>query len=163
MFLFLVQKKPWNIINCPVYSLMTWNNQQLNMNLCTYVTSISMKPKRYVVGVYHNTFTHDCLQNANTAILQVLGKENLSQCRLLGFQSGNIKNKEVVLQKRKALQEWGEHSILKNVAAVMLLQKVCVMNAGDHDMVLFDVVQSKTFHDQVLMLDELRKAKMIRI
>ncbi len=32
-------KRPWNIVNMPVYSLATYVDDQLNMNVCTYVTA----------------------------------------------------------------------------------------------------------------------------
>ena len=36
-------------------------------------------------------------------------------------------------------------------------------SAGDHDLVLFNVMEAVSFHDDVLMLNDLRAAKMIRI
>ncbi len=40
-----MRKRPWNLIDVPVYSLVTRNGDETNMNLCTYVTAIA-KPKR---------------------------------------------------------------------------------------------------------------------
>ena len=39
-------KRPWNIIDLPVYSLLSNDvNGNINMNICTYVSAVSMKPK----------------------------------------------------------------------------------------------------------------------
>ena len=122
-----------------------------------------MKPKRYVVGIYKDTLTLEWMRTSEQAVLQFLGKDNLPQCRLLGFQSGKKVNKTAQLNKRKVLDQWKGFPILRNCAAVVLLQKRSMTSAGDHDLVLFDVIGSRTFHEQVLMLNDLRSAKMIRI
>lgn len=41
-------KRPWNLANVPVYSLATYAGQKVNMNICTYVSAVNMKPKRYI-------------------------------------------------------------------------------------------------------------------
>ena len=39
-------KRPWNIIDSPIYSLQSVDEEgKINMNICTYVTAVSMKPK----------------------------------------------------------------------------------------------------------------------
>ena len=49
-------RRPWNIINLPIYSLQTVDKDgKLNMNICTYVSVVSMKPKIYSVAVYYGT------------------------------------------------------------------------------------------------------------
>ena len=45
--------RPWNLLNLPVYSLATYQGEKVNMNICTYVSAVSMKPKQYMVAVYH--------------------------------------------------------------------------------------------------------------
>ena len=70
------------------------------MNLCTYVTAISLKPKRYVVGVFKDSCTYDRMRTSDKAVLQFLGKDNLPQCRLLGLKSGRRVDKTALLNKR---------------------------------------------------------------
>ena len=44
-------KRPWNIISPPVYSLVTYDEEgKVNMNICTYVSAVSMKPKMYSIA-----------------------------------------------------------------------------------------------------------------
>ncbi|MFN8182351.1 MAG: hypothetical protein U0X34_10930 [Bacteroidia bacterium] len=69
-----MRKRPWNLIDVPVYSLVTRNGDETNMNLCTYVTAISLKPKRYVVGVFGDSCTYDRMRTSDKAVLQFLGK-----------------------------------------------------------------------------------------
>ncbi len=158
-----MRKRPWNLIDVPVYSLVTRNGDETNMNLCTYVTAISLKPKRYVVGVFKDSCTYDRMRTSDKAVLQFLGKDNLPQCRLLGLKSGRRVDKTALLNKKKLLDEWNGFPILKNCAAVVLLRKRSMTSAGDHDLVLFNVMEAVSFHDDVLMLNDLRAAKMIRI
>ena len=47
-----IRVKPWNRVDGPIYSLSTAAHGKGNLNICSYVTPISMKPKRYIVGVY---------------------------------------------------------------------------------------------------------------
>ena len=54
-------RRPWNIINLPIYSLQTVDsNGKLNMNICTYVSVVSMKPKIYSIAIYSlfNSISH---------------------------------------------------------------------------------------------------------
>ena len=52
-------KRPWNIIDSPIYSLQTVDEKgKINMNICTYVTAVSMKPKIYAIAIDYNTLTY---------------------------------------------------------------------------------------------------------
>ena len=43
-------KRPWNIVDHAVYSLVSYDNENnINMNICTYVSAISMKPKVFMI------------------------------------------------------------------------------------------------------------------
>ena len=45
-------KRPWNIINPPIYSLVTYDEtDNLNMNICSYVSAVSLKPKLYSIAM----------------------------------------------------------------------------------------------------------------
>ena len=47
-----MMKKPWNRINIPVYSVSSKYGEKQNMHICTYVSAVSMQPKR----IYGSTF-----------------------------------------------------------------------------------------------------------
>ena len=52
-------KRPWNIIDLPVYSLLSNDmNGNINMNICTYVSAVSMKPKIYSIAIDFKTKTY---------------------------------------------------------------------------------------------------------
>ena len=69
-------RRPWNIINLPIYSLQTVDKDgKLNMNICTYVSVVSMKPKIYSIAVYYGTKTFENLENSDYVVLQILSKK----------------------------------------------------------------------------------------
>ena len=52
-------KRPWNIVDHAVYSLVSYDNENnINMNICTYVSAISMKPKVFMIAIYYGTKTY---------------------------------------------------------------------------------------------------------
>lgn len=103
------------------------------------------------------------MQRSEQTVLQILGKDNLPQCKVLGFRSGWETNKMEYFSKKDLLSEWNGFPVLKDISACMLMKKISISTPGDHDLVIYEVVKSKTFHDDVLMLNDLRSAKMIRI
>ncbi|HMP93048.1 MAG TPA: hypothetical protein PKD90_09280, partial [Phnomibacter sp.] len=52
----LTRKKPWNRPALPVYSVSSQGTRP-NMHICTYVSSVSMQPKRIMVALYKGTLT----------------------------------------------------------------------------------------------------------
>lgn len=156
-------KRPWNLANIPVYSLATYDGDRMNMNICTYVSAVSMKPKRYMVAVYHNTQSLENILKSKTAILQILGKKHLSLVNVLGKKSGLRYDKQTYLTKKKCLETWNDKSVLTDCAGLMELEKLWSKDAGDHSMFLFDVKQFQTNHENVLMLDDLREKGLVRI
>ena len=156
-------KRPWNLSNIPVYSLATCEGEKLNMNISTYVSAVSMNPKRYMVAVYHSTQSLQNMRNSKTAILQLLGKQHLSLVNTLGKKSGHQYDKEAYLKKKRLLEVWNDKRVLTNCAAVMEVEKIWSKDAGDHTMFLFDVTRFRTNHGNVLMLDDLREKKLVRI
>ena len=75
-------KRPWNIIDLPVYSLLSNDiNGNINMNICTYVSAVSMKPKIYSIAIDFKTKTYDNLIASDRVVLQLLSKKNISQNR----------------------------------------------------------------------------------
>ena len=95
-------KRPWNLANIPVYSLATYDGQKVNMNICTYVSAVSMKPKRYIVAVYHQTKSLENILKSKTAVLQVLSKEHISLVNVLGKKSGLQYENKPISKKRIA-------------------------------------------------------------
>ena len=65
------------MIDVPVYSLVTYDGEKVNMNICTYVTAVSMKPKQYVVAVYHNTRSLQNLLESKSVVLQLLHRSHV--------------------------------------------------------------------------------------
>jgi len=156
-------KRPWNLPNIPVYSLATYDGRKVNMNICTYVSAVSMKPKRYMVAVYHETQSLQNILLSQTAILQVLGKQHVSLVNVLGKKSGLQYDKESYLNKKKCLELWNNRKVLTACAGLMELKKIWSKDAGDHTMFLFDVKRFQTNHQNVLMLDDLREKGLVRI
>jgi flavin reductase (DIM6/NTAB) family NADH-FMN oxidoreductase RutF len=156
-------KRPWNLANIPVYSLATYDGDSVNMNICTYVTAVSMKPKRYMVAVYHNTQSLENILKSKTAILQILGKQHVSLVNVLGKKSGLRYDKELYLNKKKCLEFWNDKKVLTECAGLVEVEKIWSKDAGDHTMFLFDVKRFQTNHEDVLMLDDLREKGLVRI
>jgi len=87
------RKKPWNRTNPPIYSIASRHEERYNMNICSYVTPISMKPSRIVVGVYKNTLTLELVTLQNEMVLQLLSEDQYSLIKLLGQTTGYKKDK----------------------------------------------------------------------
>jgi flavin reductase (DIM6/NTAB) family NADH-FMN oxidoreductase RutF len=156
-------KRPWNLANTPVYSLATYDRDRVNMNICTYVTAVSMKPKRYMVAVYHNTQSIENILKSKTAILQILGKQHVSLVNVLGKKSGLRYDKQGYLIKKQCIELWNDKKVLTDCAGLMEVEQLWSKDAGDHTMFLFDVKRFQTNHEGVLMLDDLREKGLVRI
>lgn len=49
------KRKPWNAVSEQVYSISSKSIDGIcNMNIATYVTPVTMHPKRYTVAVYRD-------------------------------------------------------------------------------------------------------------
>lgn len=149
-------RRPWNIVDQPVYSLATYADGHFNMNICTYVTAVSMSPKMYAIAVYHNTKTLFNLQQTDTAVLQLLSAEQINLVSVLGKKSGNNYNKENYLNKKNLITNWQGYAVLENTAALLLLYKKTIVPSGDHELFLFDVVKYTTLQEtNILSFKEL--------
>ncbi len=81
----------------------------------------------------------------------------------LGRQSGHRVNKIARLRKRGLIEQWHGFSVLSNAAAWLEMAIIGEMDAGDHVMMLCDVVSSKNVQDiGILTLDKLRARGLIR-
>lgn len=156
-------KKAWNIPNLPVYSLASYNHLGVvNMNVCTYVSAISMKPKLYSVAVYNNTQTLDNIEQNEFAVLQLLHSSQYHLINKLGKSSGKNYNKYNYLFKKSILTYWEDFVVLKDCSALVLLKKINAMQTGNHKLFVFEAQKSKVFNADYLQLNTLREKKIIR-
>jgi flavin reductase (DIM6/NTAB) family NADH-FMN oxidoreductase RutF len=94
-------RKIWNRPEGAVWSLSTRSVSEVgNMNICTYVTVMSLKPKLMMVAVYKNTQTLKNIALGKTVVLQLLTEELAPVVRVCGRQSGKLIDKIARLQKR---------------------------------------------------------------
>ncbi len=157
-------QRPWNIPDLAVYSLVTHDTGgKVNMNICTYVSAISMKPKLYAVAVYENTKTLENLQSSSSAVLQLLSAEQYKLVNHLGKKSGKNIEKSKWLAKNDLLENWLSYSILKGISAAISLQKIETKKLGDHHLFVFEVEKYKVFSDEILTTKILSEKKIIRI
>ena len=160
----MTKKKPWNRINLPVYSISSKAGDISNMNICTYVSAVSMQPKRIMVAIYENTKTLELVNESPHFVLQLLCATQYRLVDLLGKKSGHSIDKTTRLQKRKELAEWNGFYVLKNCLAVMQLTITGSFEGGDHKGFICNLVDYKNLNDgEVLTLDTLRHHKLIRI
>jgi len=156
-------KRPWNIIDLPVYSLLSNDiNGNINMNICTYVSAVSMKPKIYSIAIDFKTKTYDNLISCDRVVLQLLSKKNISLVRTLGKKSGKKIDKNNYLKKKK-LFNWKGYEVLEDVCALVELVKSDEIKInGDHYIFLFNAVSYKSFSDKdILTTKDLIEKKII--
>jgi len=157
-------KRPWNLPDYPVYSLATYGAAGVNMNICTYVTAISMQPKLYAIAVYENTKTLENLQHSSEVVLQYLHKNQYTLVRHLGQKSGLKVDKDQWLKKRKLLTTWQGREVLQGAAAYVYLKKVkLVSTQGDHQLFLFELKKYAASSNELLTTQLLSDKKIIRI
>ncbi|MEP0986610.1 flavin reductase [Ekhidna sp.] len=150
-------KRPWNIVNVPVYSLATYDRGQVNMNICTYVTAVSMKPKLFMVAIDYSTKTYENLKNGSQSVLQVLHQDHKQLINSLGKKSGKSFNKLEFLQKKNLIDDWNENNVLKGACGYLELKKMGHKNIdGDHELFWFKVTKSSTKSEkEILMFQDL--------
>lgn len=159
-----IKKKPWNRVDLPVYSISSKGAEFDNMNIITYATAVSMKPKRFICAVYKNTKTLENVRLNGTFVLQILSDTQYALVRLLGKQSGNKINKIEKLSKRNLLTQWKGFNVLKEALAVMEMKVIHETDGGDHVCFLCDVVAYKNLNDgKELTLNILSEKKIISI
>ncbi|MEM6737630.1 MAG: flavin reductase [Bacteroidota bacterium] len=156
-------KRPWNIVNMPVYSLATYRENQVNMNICTYVSAVSMKPKLFMVAIDYNTLTFKNLEKNNHSVLQILHKDHQPLVNLLGKKSGKSTDKQKKLEDKKALVNWNGNIVLDNACGYLqMIVKERADIGGDHELFYFEVEKSSTRSEEgVLMFQDLIKEGII--
>ena len=70
------------------------------MNIMTYVTPVSMKPKHYILAIYYGTQTLENWSYTHRGILQILAPEHASLVGVLGKKSGISYDKMAYLSKK---------------------------------------------------------------
>jgi flavin reductase (DIM6/NTAB) family NADH-FMN oxidoreductase RutF len=158
-------KRPWNRVNLPVYSICSQDgNGHFNMHIITYASQMSMKPKRFVCGIYHGTQTLQNVEAIPVFVLQLLSTHQYRLVDLLGKKSGKDLDKIAKLEKRNLLTQWKGFPILKECLAVMELTVVSRFDGGDHAGFLCEVKDYKNIQEgEPLTLDILREHRLIRI
>jgi flavin reductase (DIM6/NTAB) family NADH-FMN oxidoreductase RutF len=141
-----IRKKPWNRVDLPVYSVSSKGEKE-NMHICTYVSAVSMTPKRMMVALYHGTQTLHNVELHTHFVLQLLDANQYRLVNQLGKLSGKSIDKMGRLEKRNLLSEWNGFKILKEALAVMELKVINQMEGGDHRMFLCDVVTWKNLKE----------------
>ena len=160
----LEMKKPWNRIDLPVYSVSSSSGETKNMHICTYVSAVSMNPKRFMVALFKGSLTLDLVQASPTFVLQLMSAEQYRLVALLGRKSGRNTDKIASLTKRKLTAEWQGFVVLLEALAWMELEVISQTDAGDHVMMLCDMKGFKNVREgDPLTLDVLRSKKLIRI
>jgi len=160
-------RKLWNRPSLPVWSLVTKEaSGKANMNICTYVTSVSMTPKEMLVAVYQGTQTHaNIFQNPTAPVLLQLLTEPLAPVvRVCGQQSGKKIDKMARLYKRYGIATHEDLPYFTDGAGVMLLAPTqLIEQVGDHDLLLGAVTWSKNLCDRpILTTTYLREHKFTR-
>lgn len=143
----------------PVWSLSTQSAEGMgNLNICTYVTAVSMEPKLMQIAVYHNTQTHKNIAVGNTVLLQLLTEELAPVVRICGQQSGQSIDKIKRLKKRYPLDTIEGLWYFTQAAGFMALTVTHILPVnGDHDIVIGQVTQHKNLSDTPLLTTDYLK------
>jgi len=134
------------------------------MHICTYVSAVSMQPKRFMVALFKGSLTLEMVEKNRHFVLQLLEEKQFRLVELLGRKSGRVIDKIDLLKKRKATTVWKKFIVLQDALAWMELTVISSIDAGDHVMMLCDLAAAKNVREgNPLTLDTLREKKLIRI
>ncbi|MEY2665546.1 MAG: hypothetical protein RLZZ480_651 [Candidatus Parcubacteria bacterium] len=158
-------RKLWNRAPMAMWSLSTVDkNGEGNMNICGYVTSISIEPKILLLAVYHHTKTLANLKQNPRALLQLLTTSHVDIVHTCGRQSGNSADKLTKVSKKHEVGEVGGLSYMKDAAGYMELEIRDLLEiGGDHLLAVAEVVRTKNLADAPILTSEyLREKGIIR-
>jgi len=158
-------RRIWNRPAYPVWSVSTVNEAgQGNMNICTYVTPVSLQPKLMLVSLYHHTRTLANVQSTKRALLQLLTREQLTAVRTCGRQSGNDIDKIARLMTTHPIASYHDVSYFANCAGFMELNFVDFVAVGaDHLLGVARVETAKNLTDgEILTTEYLKEQGIIR-
>lgn len=156
-------RKLWNRAPFPVWSLSTIDSQgKGNMNICAYVTSVSMQPKMMILAIYHHTKTMSNVKNNHRALLQLLTHDHIDIVHLCGRQSGTATDKISRIEKKHELSYKNDIPYLKDCAGYMELEFTDFLEVGgDHLLAVATVISSKNLADTEILTTEYLKEKGI--
>ena len=155
-------RRPWNIIDVPVYSLATYKADDINMNICTYVTAVSRKPKQYAIALENGSRSLEIMNERVHCVLQLLTNDHIQLVRILGKRSGKTFDKKGYLLKNDELTTWHNFPVLKHCAAYLWLKKIDESEVGDHRLITFGLEKFTTrSEDNILMFSQLVKQRII--
>jgi flavin reductase (DIM6/NTAB) family NADH-FMN oxidoreductase RutF len=121
-----------------------------------------MNPKLYAVAIYKGTKTLENALSSQEAVLQLLTKQQTPLVRTLGKKSGKKINKQSYLEKKGLLKEIKGFNVLKDCAAMLILEKQSVTCTGDHHLFIYKVKSHSTFTEEnVLHFQDLIDLKII--
>ena len=144
-------KRPWNIVDVPVYSLATYKADKVNMNICTYVMPVSMKPKKYAIALTPDCLTYENLGSDSVCALQLLNKSQAPLVKPLGKKSGRKTNKDLYLRQKGLFTTFRGYEVLDDCSALILLKYASENHIeGDHVLLHFDVLHAKTLSEDIL-------------
>jgi len=134
------------------------------MNICTYVSAISLDPKLLLVAVYRGTKTLENCAVGKIVLLQLLTEELAPVVRVCGQQSGNTIDKISRLQKRYSLKQQNDLFYFTNAAGFIELEiEQLLENSGDHVLLVGKVIKAKNLTDEtILTTTYLKEKKFIR-
>ena len=157
-------RRPWNLTNLPIYSLVTYDNLgNYNMNICTYVSVINMNPKIYTISIDFRSFTYLNLMNKSSKnLLQCLSKDNINTVLTLGKKSGKTFNKSDYLNAKGLIGMWKGIHYLKNTSFLLELKNMKkIKDFPDHALFKFELNSFKCFNDSLLTFNDLVDNRII--
>jgi len=162
-------RRPWNRVSQQIYSFSTLDAKgKINMNIVSYATPATLKPKSYVIAVYRGTKTHANVFNvANTNfLLQGLSLPQAKHVRTLGQKSGLKYDKTKYLSKQNL--EYYEYNgqnygYLPDCGFVLLCKLTSSIKYGDHDLITAEVqkIVADNNSAKLLTTDDLIEAGLI--
>ncbi len=158
-------RKLWNRPDGAVWSLATSSKAGVpNMNICTYVTAVSLEPKLMLVAVYRDTQTLSNIRLGERVILQLLTEPLAPVVRVCGQLSGKEIDKIARLSKRYELTKSGDiYYFVKAAGYVELIIEQLTETSGDHYLLVGAVSRSKNLTtDPILTTTYLRRKGYIR-
>ena len=142
-------RRPWNRVSQQIYSLSTLDaNGKINMNIVSYATAATLKPKSYMIAVYRGTKTHANIfdKSANEYfLLQGLAKPQSRYVRPLGQKSGLRYDKAKYLSKQNINLynlHGSDYAYLPDCGFVIACKVTSRIVYGDHDLITADVVKT---------------------
>ena len=141
-------RRPWNRVSQQIYSLSTLAaDGKINMNIVSYATAATLKPKSYVIAVYRGTKTHANIFDKSAKeylLLQGLAKPQSRYIRPLGQKSGLRYDKARYLSKQNISSynlDGSDYAYLPDCGFVIACKITSKIVYGDHDLITAEVVK----------------------